>query len=118
MDFLKDMTLIGRLIVLLGGIVVFQNPQLFSSNVSKINSFNTAKDAIDLPNLTGCVFVPFYCLFATISCNIKVHYLKSTKLQRCTECLSCRFDLCSVTTLYILQTFSNALLEIEAKGIS
>ena len=36
MDFLKDMTLISRLIILLGGIVVFQNPQLFSSNVSKI----------------------------------------------------------------------------------
>ena len=36
MDFLKDMILIIRLIKLLGGIVVFTNPQLFSSNVSKL----------------------------------------------------------------------------------
>ena len=36
MDFLKDMILVVRLITLLGGIVVFTNPQLFSSNVSNI----------------------------------------------------------------------------------
>ena len=35
MDFLMDMILIVRLITLLGGIVVFTNPQLFSSNVSR-----------------------------------------------------------------------------------
>ena len=34
MDFLKDMILVTRVITLLGGIVVFTNPQLFSSNVS------------------------------------------------------------------------------------
>ena len=34
MDFLKDMILVVRLITLLGGIVVFTNPQLFSSHVS------------------------------------------------------------------------------------
>ena len=36
MDFLKDMTLVTRLITLLGGIVVFTNPQNFSSNVSEL----------------------------------------------------------------------------------
>ena len=35
MDFLKDMVLVVRLITLLGGIVVFTNPLLFSSNVSR-----------------------------------------------------------------------------------
>ena len=35
MDFLKDMLFVVRLTTLLGGIVVFTNPQLFSSNVSK-----------------------------------------------------------------------------------
>ena len=35
-DFLKDMTLVTRLITLLGGIVVFRNPQLFSSHVSQL----------------------------------------------------------------------------------
>ena len=35
MDFLKDMILVVRLITLLGGMVVFANPQLFSSNVSE-----------------------------------------------------------------------------------
>ena len=33
MDFMKDIILVVRLITLLGGIVVFTNPQLFSSNV-------------------------------------------------------------------------------------
>ena len=36
MDFLKDMILVMRLITLLGGIVVFTNPQLFSSHVSNL----------------------------------------------------------------------------------
>ena len=37
MDFLKDMILVMRLITLLGGLfVVFTNPQLFSSNVSRL----------------------------------------------------------------------------------
>ena len=39
-DFLKDMTLVTRLITLLGGIVVFTNPQLFSSNVSNLMKWN------------------------------------------------------------------------------
>ena len=34
-DFIKDMILVTRLITLLGGIVVFTKPQMFSSNVSK-----------------------------------------------------------------------------------
>ena len=34
-DFLKDMVLVVRLITLLGGIVVFKNLHLFSSNVSE-----------------------------------------------------------------------------------
>ena len=34
MDFMKDMTLVVRMISLLGGVVVFTNPQLFSSKVS------------------------------------------------------------------------------------
>ena len=36
MDFLKDMVLVVRMVTLLGGIVVFANPQLFSSTVSDL----------------------------------------------------------------------------------
>ena len=36
MDFLKDMILVMRMVTLLGGFVVFTNPQLFSSNVSNL----------------------------------------------------------------------------------
>lgn len=36
MDFMKDMTLVVRMITLLGGSVVFMNPHLFSSTVSKL----------------------------------------------------------------------------------
>ena len=73
---------------------------------------------LDLPNSTGCQSFPLYRLCATIPCNIKDDCVKSTKLQRCTKCLYCNVDLCSVTILYLLQTFSNALLEIETEGIA
>ena len=59
MDFLKDMILVGRLITLLGGIVVFTNPQLFSSNVS----FLSCGIAFLFTTLT---FQVIYLLLATI----------------------------------------------------
>ena len=63
MDFLKDMILVTRLTTLLGGIVVFTNPQLFSSNVSQLI-------AVWLPQFlifTIPTFQVIYLLLATIS---------------------------------------------------
>ena len=40
MHFLKDMILVMRMVTLLGGFVVFTNPQLFSSNVSNLMKWN------------------------------------------------------------------------------
>ena len=42
-DFLKDMILVVRLISILGGIAVFTNSHLFSSNVSKFNERQSYK---------------------------------------------------------------------------
>ena len=64
MDFLKDMILVVRLITLLGGIVVFTNPQLFSSNVSFLNYckvfFFTILTFQVIYLLLATIFVPQY----------------------------------------------------------
>ena len=64
MDFLKDMILVVRLINLLGGIVVFTNPQLFSSNVSFLNYckvfFFTILTFQVIYLLLATIFVPQY----------------------------------------------------------
>ena len=69
MDFLKDMILVVRLITLLGGIVVFVNPQLFSSNVRSLSY--SIVFLFSLPTfqvvylLLATIFIPQY--LATIS---------------------------------------------------
>ena len=49
-DFLKDMILVVRLISLLGGIAVFTNSHLFSSNVGKFNKRQSYKFSLEFLN--------------------------------------------------------------------
>ena len=84
MDFMKDIILVVRMITLLGGIVVFTNPQLFSSNVSELDlalskcfSFDYAFALFfpgDLP------FIRNY-LYPSIFRNIKLCNLESSRPQ-------------------------------------
>ena len=81
---MKDMILVVRMITLLGGIVVFTNPQLFSSNVSEFDlafskcfSFDNAYTFFSLGNLP---FIRNY-LYPSIPWNIKPCSLKSSRAQ-------------------------------------
>ena len=65
MDFLQDMILVVKLITLLGGMVVFSNPQLFSSNVSTIRKtglslFSSFPTFQVVYLLLATIFVPQY----------------------------------------------------------
>ena len=78
MDFLKDMILVVRLITLLGGIVVFTNPQLFSSNVSFLN-YCTYSLLFHHTNFSGHISTSCNNICSTILGNNQLCSVKSSK---------------------------------------
>ena len=81
MDFLQDIILVTRLITLLGGIVVFTNPQLFSSNVSNLYTlYFFYKFFYDTnTNFSGNLSVTFNNFCSTILGNHELCSIKSSK---------------------------------------
>ena len=84
MDFLKDMTLVIHLITLLGGIVVFTNPQNFSSHVSKlIETLQYLLISLFLLifHILDCLFATWNNLCSSIPWNFKLCCIKSSKSE-------------------------------------
>ena len=81
MDFLKDMILVTRLITLLGGIVVFSNPQLFSSNVSKFIEVNYLILLFYNSYILDHLLATWNNLCPPIPWNIKLYCIKSSKQE-------------------------------------
>ena len=76
MDFMKDMILVVRMIALLGGMVVFANPRLFSSNVIK-HSSQVMIIAFTL-NFSGNLHPIRNYLCSTIPGNFTLFFIKSS----------------------------------------
>ena len=85
MDFLHDIILVTRLITLLGGIVVFTNPQIFSSNVSNLMKYNYLFFSFTNffyntnTNFSGNLSVTFNNFCSTILGNHELCSIKSSK---------------------------------------
>ena len=81
MDFLKDMILVVRLTTLLGGIVVFSNPQLFSSNVNNLilNTISHIPYLFHNTNFSGDLSVTCNNFCSTILGNYELCSIKSSK---------------------------------------
>ena len=88
MDLMKDLILVTRIIITLGGLwVVFANPRLFSSCVS---SFIISLFHVQLLHVTsslGCSTIIVVNIWTTVSGNIKNSHFKSTKLEKSTTSL-------------------------------
>ena len=78
-DFMKDMVLAMRLITLLGGIVVFTNPQLFSSNVSNLMFVSSRVIRFHNTNFSGNLSVACNNICSTISGNYESCSIEPSK---------------------------------------
>ena len=79
MDPIKDLILLSRMIILLGGLtIVFTHPNLFSSCVSDLKVIFFLHDQNQHVSLKGCVPIFGFSLWATISRNSEECGLKPT----------------------------------------
>ena len=119
MDFLKDMILVVRLITLLGGIVVFTNPHLFSSNVSKSVKIEVLHSLFFFTtSFLGNLSAHGNNLCSTIPWNNKLCIIKSSKQERHKAHCNCSSYDCLFPIVFIRPTLYGFVLGPQAEAVA